>query len=128
MNDTMLAKAREVLANSEVLKALNREFDRAFEIKISETAEGKLIIQFRETDSGLEYMTLGDIAALLQMDRKAIRQMTEARARQSTANPLPFIKIGRSLRFRRSEVVAWLERKQGESAILPPVKGKQKRT
>jgi predicted DNA-binding transcriptional regulator AlpA len=124
MSELGIEKAREILANADILKLMNREFDRAFEIRLSE-AGVKIIIQFRESDSGQEYMTLGDVAALLQMERKALRQMTEARAQQSTTNPLPFIKIGRSLRFRRSEVISWLERQQGNSAILPPVKGKQ---
>jgi predicted DNA-binding transcriptional regulator AlpA len=127
MNDIQLAKVREILTNSEVLKALKKEFDYSFETQISEV-DGKLKLQFIGTDSNAEYMTLGDVSALLQMDRTAIRQMTEARAQASTVNPLPFIRIGKNLRFKRSDIVAWLERKQGESAVLPPVKGKIKRT
>lgn len=127
MNDIQLAKVREILTNSEVLKALKKEFDYSFETQISEV-DGKLKLQFIGTDSNAEYMTLGDVSALLQMDRTAIRQMTEARAQTSTANPLPFIRIGKNLRFKRSDIIAWLERKQGESGILPPVKGKVKRT
>jgi predicted DNA-binding transcriptional regulator AlpA len=127
MNDIQLAKVREILTNSEVLKALKKEFDYSFETQISEV-DGKLKLQFIGTDSNAEYMTLGDVSALLQMDRTAIRQMTEARAQASTVNPLPFIRIGKNLRFKRSDIVAWLERKQGESGILPPVKGKVKRT
>ena len=123
MNDIQLTKVREILSNSEVLKALRKEFDMAFSTEISEV-DGKLRIQFKEQDSGLEYMTLGDVSALLQMDRTAIRQMTEARAQQSTINPLPFIRINKALRFKRSDIIAWLERKQGESAVLPPHKGK----
>ena len=125
MNDIQLTTVREILSNSEVLKALRKEFDMAFSTEISEV-DGKLRIQFKEQDSGQEYMTLGDVSALLQMDRTAIRQMTEARSQTSTVNPLPFIRIGKNLRFKRSDIVAWLERKQGESGILPPVKGKVK--
>lgn len=124
MNEINLAQAREVLENAKFLTLINKEFDRAFEMRLSEV-EGKIIIQFRETDSGLEYMTLGDCAALLQMPRKAIRQMTEARAQQSTINPLPYIRIGKNLRFRRSAIIGWLERKGAEATVLPPVKGKR---
>ena len=126
MNDVQLAKVREILTNSEVLKALKKEFDYSFETQISEV-DGKLKLSFIGTDSNAEYMTLGDVSALLQMDRTAIRQMTEARAQQSTVNPLPFIRINKALRFKWSDIIAWLERKQGESAVLPPVKGKVKR-
>jgi predicted DNA-binding transcriptional regulator AlpA len=126
MSEIALAKMREILTSSTVLSALRKAFDRSFETLVSER-DGKLVLQFVENDSGLEYMTLGDISALLQMDRTAIRQMTEARAQASTVNPLPFIRIGKALRFKRSEVIAWLERKHGESAILPPPKGKVKR-
>ena len=126
MNEIQLTRVREILSNTEVLKALRKEFDLAFSTEISEK-DGKLVIQFKEQDSGQEFMTLGDVSALLQMDRTAIRQMTEARAQTSTVNPLPFIKIGKALRFKRSDIIAWLERKQGESAVLPPHKGKVKR-
>jgi predicted DNA-binding transcriptional regulator AlpA len=126
VNEIQLTRVREILSNTEVLKALRKEFDLAFSTEISEK-DGKLVIQFKEQDSGQEFMTLGDVSALLQMDRTAIRQMTEARAQTSTVNPLPFIKIGKALRFKRSDIIAWLERKQGESAVLPPHKGKVKR-
>jgi excisionase family DNA binding protein len=107
---------------------LKKEFDYSFETQISEV-DGKLKLQFIGTDSNAEYMTLGDVSALLQMDRTAIRQMTEARAQQAALpeHRLPFIRIGKALRFKRSDIIAWLERKQGESAVLPPHKGKVKR-
>jgi predicted DNA-binding transcriptional regulator AlpA len=114
-----------VIADSGILQALNKEFDRAFEVRISE-GDGKLRIQYIEVDAGQEFMTLGDVAALLQMERTAIRRMTEARAQQNNPDPLPFIAIGKSLRFKRTEIFAWLDRRQAVSAILPPAKGKVK--
>lgn len=128
MNEIQLTRVREILTSSDVLNALKREFDYAFATEISEK-NGKLVIQFKEQDSGQEFMTLGDVSALLQMDRTAIRQMTEARAQQAALpeHRLPFIRIGKALRFKRSDIIAWLERKQGESAVLPPHKGKVKR-
>jgi predicted DNA-binding transcriptional regulator AlpA len=126
MSEIALARVREILTSSTVLSALHKAFDHSFETRVFEK-DGKMVLQFVENDSGSEYMTLGDISALLQMDRTAIRQMTEARAQSSTVNPLPFIRIGKALRFKRSDVIAWMERKKDESAILPPHKGKVKR-
>jgi predicted DNA-binding transcriptional regulator AlpA len=123
MTEVALAKIREILTNSHFLQALKKEFDYSFEISIAEV-EGKVRMQFMQKDSGLEYMTLSDVSALLQMDRRAIRQMTEARAQTTTPNPLPFIRIGKNLRFKRSDIIRWIEAKGAESAVLPPVKGK----
>ena len=125
MSDIAINKARQIMPD--LLKALHKEFNISFSTEISEV-NGKLRIQFKQNDSGGEFMTLDDLSAMLQMERSTLRQMTEARAQQSTINPIPFIRVGRNLLFKRSEIIAWLERKQDEAAILPPVKGNIKKS
>jgi hypothetical protein len=126
VKDIDLAKMREILTNSQFLKRLKQELDYSFETQITEV-DGKIRMQFIQKDTGQEFMTLSDVSALIQMDKSQIRQMTEARAQQSTSNPLPFIRIGKSLRFKRTDIIRWVDAKGAESAVLPPVKGKVKR-
>jgi hypothetical protein len=129
MSEKATAKLRAILHDSEFLKAIKKEFDYSFETVISETPEGKLKIQFIGTDSKSEYMTIGDLAAMLQKERGQIRLWTEARA-QKTLNPMPFTRIGKTLMFKRSEIIAWLDRKAGETrpSMIPELpKGKIKR-
>ena len=133
----MTPKQREaivkVLNNEDVLKALRREFDRSFAIKISE-ADNKVKIEFEEKDTGLSVMTVGDVAAFLQTDRASVRRMTGERAQHRSHDPIPFVKIGgKMLRFSRPAIEAWWNElcaskngKSNTSALALP-KGKVKK-
>ena len=60
-------------------------------------------------DSGSAFMTVTDVAALLQKPVSAIREMCKARA-QRGPHPLPFTKLnGKTLRFDRVKVMRWIE-------------------
>jgi len=59
-------------------------------------------------DNGGQWMTVSDVAALLQKPVSAIREMCKTRA-QRGVHPLPFTKLGKSLRFDRVKVMRWLE-------------------
>ena len=100
-------KITEVLNNPNLLKALKREFDRSFFISVTDNGGG-FNISFKEKDTGLPVMTIGDVAAFLQTDRASVRRMTGERAQHRSHHPIPFVKIGnRMLRFDRSKVEAW---------------------
>ena len=89
-------------------KALHREFDRSFTIEV-ERVNGKGRITIYQEDTGGPVMTVGDVAALLQVNRSVIRQMTKKRA-QRGVHPIPFYKInGKLLRFDRAKIMRWLE-------------------
>jgi predicted DNA-binding transcriptional regulator AlpA len=109
-----LASIREVLTNSKFLEALKKIFDYSFETQVSETPDGKLKLQIIGKDTNSEYMSIGDLSAMLQKDRSQIRLWTEARA-QKALNPIPFTRIGKTLMFKRSEIIAWIDRKTGET-------------
>ena len=68
MNAEELNKLRQTMPM--ILAAMRKSFDMAFSVDIREV-NGELRIQFRQQDSGAEYMTLNDVSALLQMDRRA---------------------------------------------------------
>jgi excisionase family DNA binding protein len=53
-----------------------------------------------------EILTPEEVAALLRVSPNFIYEKCRARQR----NPLPAHRIGRYLRFRRSEVLAWFDR------------------
>jgi excisionase family DNA binding protein len=61
-----------------------------------------------------EILTVEDVAELLRVTPGWVNEKTRRRAR----NPLPAHRIGRYLRFRQSEVLAWFDK----TMTTPPVK------
>jgi len=53
-----------------------------------------------------ELLTVDELAGIFKLTRWTIYNLTRQRNRRDGA--LPYIKIGRELRFRRSAVEAWL--------------------
>jgi excisionase family DNA binding protein len=53
-----------------------------------------------------ELLTVKELASLFKLTRWTIYNLTRQRNRREGA--LPYIKIGRELRFRRSSVEAWV--------------------
>jgi hypothetical protein len=112
-----------------VVRQFKKIFDRSFVATLSQK-DGKLIITAQQQDGGQDIMTVADVAAWLQTDRRTIRRMTEARARRVTPEHLriPSFKFqGKLLRFWRSDLLAWRERVSKESHAYAPAKGKRKR-
>jgi len=65
-----------------------------------------------------EILTIEDLAALLKMDRKAIYGMTRRRHKRRYGElALPVLRINGHIRFRRQDVMAWLERLAKENPI-----------
>ena len=116
MNPTQQEGVIKALYSTEFLKKLNdtdfikflkREFDRSFDISIAENS-GRVKISFKEQDTGLPVMTIGDVAVFLQTDRASVRRMTGERAQQRSKHPIPFVKIGgKMLRFSRPAIEKW---------------------
>ena len=77
-------------------------------LKPVKDSEGNVSFVEEERDSGSQIMTVNDVAALLQKPVSAIREMCKTRA-QRGVHPLPFTKLGKSLRFDRVKVMRWLE-------------------
>jgi predicted DNA-binding transcriptional regulator AlpA len=63
-----------------------------------------------------DILTATELAAMLKMSKGQIYEMTKERTRTGSmkAHPLPVLKINGNLRFRKSDVDAWLGR-LGES-------------
>lgn len=53
-----------------------------------------------------ELLTVDELASIFKLTRWTIYNLTRARNRRESA--LPYLKIGRELRFRRSAVETWL--------------------
>jgi hypothetical protein len=123
-------KLRQAVTESGLLTEVKKVFGFAFSTNISEK-DGKLIIQFAQQDSGNDVMTLDDLSAMLQIDRSALKDMTEVRAQRTDKYPIPFFKVGRNTRFMRDKIIEWREKLQAdqEQAIQIPAlhKGKKKR-
>lgn len=51
----------------------------------------------------IEILTITEVAALLKLSKRTICTLMV-----QPTNPLPFLKIGRSVRFRKSDVDEWL--------------------
>ena len=87
-----------------------------------------------------EVLTVGEVAALLKVPPSSIYEWTRFRG-SNRGTPLPHRKVGKYLRFLRTEVDAWLVglpqatnshkrkyiRKEQDAALSSPVRAKQTR-
>jgi predicted DNA-binding transcriptional regulator AlpA len=60
----------------------------------------------------MELLTVSEVAAMLKLSKRTICELMTERTRSGDLrkNPLPTIRIGRSVRFRKSDVEAWIEK------------------
>ena len=58
----------------------------------------------------VEILTPQQVAERLQLPESWVYEQTRNRASVRGADPLPYMKVGRYLRFKWSDVLAWLER------------------
>ena|SRR5579872_7446059 len=77
-------------------------------LKPVKDTEGNVTFIEQKRDSGGPVMVIEELAALLQKPVSAIREMCKTRA-QRGVHPLPFTKLGKSLRFDRVKVMRWME-------------------
>lgn len=55
-----------------------------------------------------EILTVTDVAEFLKLSKTQVYELTRERARIRQSVPLPVIRIGTNLRFRKSAVEQWL--------------------
>jgi excisionase family DNA binding protein len=62
-----------------------------------------------------EILTVDELAAMLRMSRSQIYELAKAWARSGELReqPLPVLRIGTAVRFRKSDVDAWIEKLVG---------------
>jgi excisionase family DNA binding protein len=60
----------------------------------------------------MEILTVAELAAMLKMSKTQIYEMTKTRTRTGSMreNPLPVLRINGNVRFRKSDVEAWIEK------------------
>jgi predicted DNA-binding transcriptional regulator AlpA len=60
----------------------------------------------------IEILTIAEVAAMLKLSKRTIAELMTPRTRSGDVReyPLPYLKIGRSVRFRRSDVESWIEK------------------
>jgi excisionase family DNA binding protein len=60
----------------------------------------------------LEILTVDEVSTLLKISKSKVYELTNERTRSGEirTNPLPVVRIGSSVRFRRSDVEAWIEK------------------
>jgi excisionase family DNA binding protein len=60
----------------------------------------------------VEILTVDEVAALLRMSKSQVYELSKARTRSGDVrdNPLPVLRIGSSVRFRRADIEAWIDR------------------
>ena len=100
MNYLILKKGQSI---SDVLDSLRNNH-----LKPVKDSEGNVTFVEEKRDSGGSVMTVADVAALLQKPISAVREMCKTRA-QRGVHPLPFIKMGKGIRFKRDAVMRWLD-------------------
>jgi excisionase family DNA binding protein len=63
-----------------------------------------------------EILTLKEAAKLLKLKPGQLYEQTRERTRARQECPVPFIKIGKHLRFRQPDLEAWVEKLATEAA------------
>jgi excisionase family DNA binding protein len=58
----------------------------------------------------LEILTVEEVASLLKMSKRQIYEQTRQRGQVRQEHPIPTLRINGNLRFRRSDIEAWLNR------------------
>jgi excisionase family DNA binding protein len=60
----------------------------------------------------MDILTVDELAAMLKMSKSQIYEMTKTRSRTGSMreHPLPVLRINSNLRFRKSDVEAWIEK------------------
>lgn len=60
----------------------------------------------------MEILTVTEVAAMLKFSKSQVYELAKARTRtcEVRENPLPVVRIGSSVRFRKSDVEAWVEK------------------
>lgn len=57
-----------------------------------------------------EILTPDEVKAMLKLSsRRAVYELTRVRARVTHTKPIPVIRIGSMLRFRKADVLTWLD-------------------
>jgi excisionase family DNA binding protein len=59
-----------------------------------------------------EILTVDELAAMLKMSKNQIYEMTRTHTRSGAMrdNPIPYLKINSNVRFRKSDIEAWIEK------------------
>ena len=60
----------------------------------------------------MEILTVAEVAAWLKVSKRTVSELMTERMRNGDVreNPLPVLRIGRSVRFRKSDVETWIEK------------------
>ena len=62
---------------------------------------------------GDELLTPAQMGEWLQLSESTIHELCRTRAQQKR-NPLPFFKVGRAVRFNKTEIMKWLSQLEAE--------------
>jgi hypothetical protein len=72
-----------------------------------------------------ELLTLDEVAQLLKVTRKQVRELTRKRTQERSDNPLPVLRFhSKMLRIRRKDFLQWVERfaaSQRKGALFMPL-------
>jgi predicted DNA-binding transcriptional regulator AlpA len=62
-------------------------------------------------------LTADEVASLLRISKRHVFELAQARTRSGDVrdNPLPCLKLGKSVRFDKDEVERWLHDQRGKS-------------
>lgn len=60
----------------------------------------------------MEILTVNEVASLLRMSKSQVYELARERTRAGDVrdNPLPVLRIGSSVRFRKSDIESWIDK------------------
>jgi predicted DNA-binding transcriptional regulator AlpA len=111
---------KEKLTTEFMVKQIRHHYGKSVSIAMKVDGD-KTRYEIAGKDAGGEYMTFVDCAVLLNTEPAVIRRLNRKRARSTARFPFPqSIKLGGEItRFRRSEVLDWIEKHRTANIPLP---------
>lgn len=62
-------------------------------------------------------LTITEAANLLGLSKQQLYQLTRQRSRERQSRPLPYVRLGKRLAFRRESLVAWIAANEDGGAL-----------
>ena len=62
-------------------------------------------------------ISISEAASLLGLTKEQLYELTRERSRVRSAHPIPFLRLGKRIAFRRESLELWIAKLEGEKAV-----------
>lgn len=62
-------------------------------------------------------ISISEAASLLGLSKQQLYELTRERSRARSTHPIPFLRLGKRIAFRRESLEQWIAKLEGEKAV-----------